>query len=67
MTDAPTIAPEFTDTAGAASLTSIPAETLRALRRTDNGPPFLRIGRTVRYSLADLRAWMAAQSTSPNP
>ena len=33
---------------------------LRLTRRENRGPAFLRIGRSIRYRIADLDAWMAA-------
>ena len=40
---------------------------LRAARlgRGTPGPPFVRIGRWVRYALADLDAWLATKRVSP--
>lgn len=32
---------------------------LRLTRRENRGPAFVRIGRTVRYRIADLDAWLA--------
>ena len=44
----------------AADLLGLREQTLRrwAIRRT--GPAYIKVGRTVRYSLADLRAFLAA-------
>lgn len=33
--------------------------TLRAWRQRRQGPPYFSMGRTVRYSLNDLEAWLA--------
>jgi predicted DNA-binding transcriptional regulator AlpA len=33
---------------------------LRLTRRENRGPAFIRIGRSIRYRIADLDAWMAA-------
>jgi predicted DNA-binding transcriptional regulator AlpA len=34
--------------------------TLEAFRLTGRGPRFLKLGRSVRYSVEDLEAWLAA-------
>jgi predicted DNA-binding transcriptional regulator AlpA len=36
------------------------ARTLEAFRLTGRGPRFLKLGRSVRYSVDDLEAWLAA-------
>lgn len=44
--------------------------TLAKLRLTGNGPPFIKIGRAVRYRRDDLDKWMVAhltKSTSEHP
>lgn len=35
--------------------------TMEALRVSGGGPPFLRIGRAVRYRRSDVEAWLAAR------
>jgi excisionase family DNA binding protein len=35
----------------------IPVETLKRWRRTGDGPKFMRVGRHVRYRLADVEAY----------
>jgi excisionase family DNA binding protein len=40
-----------------AERTGIPAETLRQWRRRGTGPAYLKLGRSIRYRLADLEAW----------
>ena len=37
-------------------------ETLQAWRRTAKGPPFVKLGRAIRYRLKDVEAWLAAQT-----
>jgi len=32
---------------------------LRKVRREDRGPAYLRIGRSIRYGVPDLEAWLA--------
>jgi predicted DNA-binding transcriptional regulator AlpA len=39
---------------------------LRKWRRDKKGPPYLRLGdKLIRYSAADVQAWLAGQSRSP--
>lgn len=32
---------------------------------TLNGPPFVRVGRLIRYKVAEVQAWLNAQSNAP--
>ncbi|MFC6214622.1 helix-turn-helix domain-containing protein [Fodinicurvata halophila] len=54
--------PAYLDSAiteqGAAALLGAEVPTLRRWRQVGDGPPFLRIGRLVRYRRADLVSWM---------
>ena len=53
------------DEGAAARLLGLSAHTLRAWRaatRGPKGPRFVRCGRSVRYRLADLESWMAANT-----
>ena len=43
----------------AAILLTVSSRTLQSWRSDGLGPPFLRVGRSVRYRLGDLLAWMA--------
>jgi hypothetical protein len=53
--------PEYTDTEGAARFTGVSAGTLATMRVRGGGPPYSRTSpRIVRYSYADLRAWLEA-------
>lgn len=47
------------DTAGAATLIGMAEKTLENMRSRGDGPPFLKIGRLVRYDPRDLEAWKA--------
>lgn len=47
------------DTAQAAILSGYAEKTLENLRSTGGGPPFLKIGRLVRYDPRDIEAWKA--------
>ena len=40
---------------------AIPARRLQQLRQRGGGPPFVKIGRLVRYEWADVRAWLDVQ------
>ena len=53
------------DTPAVAALLGLSPKTLENLRvtRPDEGPPFLRVGRAVRYSRAALNQWLAARTT----
>jgi predicted DNA-binding transcriptional regulator AlpA len=39
---------------------------LRKWRRTGGGPPYLRVGKLVRYRLSDLRRFMDSCAVDPN-
>lgn len=52
----------YLTTKDAARLLGFHPDTLRRLRRGGGGPPFLRIGRAVRYRLVDVDAWAQARS-----
>ena len=49
------------DTDGAAARIGLSAKTLTNKRVAGDGPPFVKMGRSVRYRVADLDAWMAAR------
>nr|WP_281722287.1 helix-turn-helix domain-containing protein [Nitrosomonas nitrosa] len=55
------ITPEYVSPSEASALTSIPLKTLEAMRSKRIGPPFVKIGSSVRYPLGDLRAWMQSR------
>lgn len=50
------------DTKGAAARLGISPRTLEGQRVYGGGPPFVRLGRTIRYRVADLDAFMAART-----
>jgi hypothetical protein len=53
-----------------ARITTIPESTLAKLRMRGGGPPFVKIGRSVRYPVRAGLEWMAARtrrSTSERP
>jgi len=49
---------EYVDTKGLASIVSLAAVTLKLMRQRGEGPPWIKVGKVVRYKLADARAWM---------
>lgn len=42
----------------AAEALAVPPRTLEAWRFRGGGPPFVRMGRHIRYRVGDLRAWI---------
>ncbi len=52
------------DTKGAAERIGLAVKTLENMRTRGDGPRFLKLGRAVRYRLADLDAWMAERVMS---
>lgn len=53
------------DEAAVAERYGIPQRTLTRWRYENSGPPFMRLGRAVRYSLEDLQRWEAERKTTP--
>ena len=49
----------------AAALLGVSAALLRKWRRVGGGPPYLRIGRLVRYRLPDLRKFIESCAVDP--
>ncbi len=49
----------ITDTRGAADHIGLAASTLEKLRVFGGGPVYLKLGRTVRYRVIDLDAWLS--------
>ena len=54
------LAPEYLDVEGAAAFTGVPVPTLNTLRsrNRDQGPEYVKVGRSVRYPVESLRHWM---------
>ena len=50
------------DTAQAAQILDINERTLTNWRSTGKSPKYIKIGRSVRYRLSDLTAWIEAQT-----
>jgi len=49
---------------GLAAELKVGMRTLKRWRRTGTGPPFVRLGRTVRYRRSDVDAWLKQQRRS---
>ena len=45
----------------AAEIVDLSVSTLQKMRVRGDGPPFLKIGRSVRYRVSDLQAWAASK------
>lgn len=60
-------ADRLVDTGAAAEVCGMKRSTLNGWRSTDNPnqPPFVRVGRLVRYRLADLHAWIETRTEHP--
>jgi Helix-turn-helix domain len=43
----------------------VPVGTLEQWRTRGGGPPFLRIGRYVKYDLSDIREWLVSRRNLP--
>ncbi len=52
----------FTETEAAPEV-RLAASTLQKLRVTGGGPPYVKLGRAVRYRESDLRDWVEARLT----
>ncbi len=48
-----------------AALLRVPVETVITWRYRGKGPPFLRIGRYIRYDPAEVRAWLDSRRNLP--
>jgi predicted DNA-binding transcriptional regulator AlpA len=48
-----------------AVLLGVPISTLANWRCAGHGPPYLRVGKYVRYRLADVEAWIASRVRDP--
>jgi len=60
----------YLDTRATADRTSLSVSYLNQARLRGDGPPFIRVGRRVLYSIGELDAWLAARtrtSTSEAP
>ncbi len=55
---------QYVNDAGASHIIAVPAPTLRRWRHEGRGPAYCRLGRLVRYRIADLLAWAKAQEVA---
>jgi len=55
----------YVDDRTAANFIGWTAEHLRNLRARRKGPPWVKNGRSVRYDVSDLEAWMEARKVRP--
>ena len=46
------------------TLTGIPAKTWQHFRYVGKGPPFVKIGRSVRYRPSEVESWLATNKAS---
>jgi len=51
---------EYLNPKGAARLTSFSPKALERMRQRGEGPRYSKVGKSIRYALADLRAWVEA-------
>lgn len=65
MGDKQTIQYVVVDEKQAASYLDVSVKTLQARRAAHKAPAFLKIGRSVRYRLTDLDAFLAAHRVDP--
>jgi len=56
---------ELLHAADVAELLGIPVATLANWRASGKGPPYLRVGRHVRYRAIDVEAWIADRVRDP--
>ena len=54
-------APDLMDTDQTAGYLRVSTSSLNQWRSNGNGPPFMKVGTLVRYSRADLDAWLASR------
>lgn len=52
--------PEYLNPKDAARFTSFTPKALERKRQRGEGPRYSKVGKSIRYALADLRAWMEA-------
>lgn len=62
FTDADSLLPEV----HASELLGLSSRTLQAWRARNEGPPFVRAGRAIRYRRRDLIGWIALNTVQPN-
>jgi hypothetical protein len=55
---------QLASSADVAELLQVPEHTLAQWRWRGTGPAFIRVGRYVRYDLADVQRWLAQRKTT---
>jgi hypothetical protein len=58
-------APVYLNDRDAAAFIAMRPQTLRNWRQDNKGPPYIKVGRAVRYSVVDLIAYMEAHKVKP--
>lgn len=53
------------DTDAAAAMLGLPSSTLTYWRAVETGPPFLRIGRRIKYEPGDVVEWARSMRSAP--
>jgi predicted DNA-binding transcriptional regulator AlpA len=56
----PLVLPEYLNSKQAATLTGFSPKALERMRHRGEGPTYAKVGKSIRYAVADLRAWMEA-------
>lgn len=56
---------EFLDTAALAEWLGLHPQLPVQWRYQGDGPPFVKIGRSVRYRVADVESWLAERTVNP--
>lgn len=56
---------EFVKESTAAKLLDVTPQTIRMWRYREAGPPFVRIGRTIRYNVEQIRKWAKERTVYP--
>lgn len=62
MTDSLSSPPRYLDSQAAADLYGVSTKTLEKWRQNGFGPPFVKLGKAVRYERAALLAWAEART-----
>ena len=60
LRDNPPIVPEYLNAKQAARVTGFTPKALERMRQRGEGPRYSKVGKSIRYAVADLRAWMEA-------
>jgi hypothetical protein len=60
----PQTVPQFVDAKGAAKILNISASFLNKARMTGDGPPYVKFGFHVRYSVPAILAWAESRTRS---